>query len=84
MAFPSAGVRGSPTSGSLPVGGSIAYAAELGVLAAKRLTASDSPRIPWRLHSSWPTKLGHLLAQSPPDRRFRPLRAAGARHRLPS
>ncbi len=60
--------RGSPPSGSLPSEGIIAYAAELGVLVAPRLTSSNNPRIP---------------VSSPPDRRFSPPPGC-LRHRLPS
>ena len=111
--FPSAGVRGSQTSGSLPSRDKTAYAAELGVLVASRLTSSNSPRIPRsaaessrrasgnyfsaglpknqfplryppplpdrrfppppgcrRLHSSWPTNVGHILAKPPAPASF--------------
>ncbi len=68
MSFRPPGRHGSPPSGSLPYGGIIAYAAELGFLAASRPTASDSPRIP---------------VASPPNRRFSTPTGC-LRHRLPS
>ena len=88
------GWSGAQTAESLPSRQKTAYAAELGLLVASRLTASDSPRIgtggflPFRLPSGAPDLLPGCARASLPPACLRPglhtcLRSAPAlRHRL--